>query len=59
MENGMLIGNNGKKSLPDTLPNLYHGKKDAYAGEKAVVFNKNICYNCKNIPKGKNEGIES
>ena len=26
----MLIGNNGKKSLPDTLPDLYHGKKDAY-----------------------------
>jgi hypothetical protein len=30
MGNGMLIGNNAEKSLPDTLPNLYHGKKDAY-----------------------------
>jgi hypothetical protein len=38
MENGMLIGNNGKKSLPDTLPNLYHGKKDAYVNGIQVDF---------------------
>jgi hypothetical protein len=28
MENGMLIGNTAEKSLPDTLTNLYNGKKD-------------------------------
>jgi hypothetical protein len=38
MENGMLIGNNGKKSLPDTLPNLYHGKKDAYMANGLPCF---------------------
>ncbi len=49
----MLIGTNGKKSLPDTLPNPYHGKKDAYVGEKVVVFNKDICYNFTNMDEEK------
>jgi hypothetical protein len=36
MENGMLIGRNAEKSLPDTPPDPYHEKRDAYKSEILV-----------------------
>ena len=38
------IGNTAEKSLPDTLPNLYHGEKDAYQAKGMLDKPKLLLY---------------
>jgi hypothetical protein len=38
MKNGIPIGESAEKSCADMLPDIHHGKRDAYIPKFAIVF---------------------
>jgi hypothetical protein len=44
MENGMLIGRNAEKRLPDMSPDAYHGKRDAYVASQVIALKGLLSY---------------